>query len=124
MLTIGTEATFDAAHHIPGHPECGEVHGHSWRVEVVYKTLGSPALDKFGFLVDFGAIKDLIRQLDHPGTELNELPGLDFPSAENIAAWIWERLPRSHVACDVTVKVWESPWSHSHATWTGVRKWQ
>ncbi|MCA9242572.1 MAG: 6-carboxytetrahydropterin synthase QueD [Phycisphaerales bacterium] len=86
--------TFEAAHFLPTFPEghkCRRLHGHSFRVDVVVAGEIDPAV---GYLVDYGAIKaacEPIRvQLDHHC--LNEVPGLENPTAEMIAAWIWARL--------------------------------
>jgi 6-pyruvoyltetrahydropterin/6-carboxytetrahydropterin synthase len=47
-----------------------------------------------GWVVDFGEITDAWKPLhdvlDH--YYLNEVPGLENPTSENLARWIWERL--------------------------------
>jgi 6-pyruvoyl-tetrahydropterin synthase len=47
-----------------------------------------------GWFLDYGVIKEGVepirRQLDH--VYLNEVPGLENPTSENLARWIWERL--------------------------------
>ena len=49
---------------------------------------------KTGWLIDFaeikGAFQPLLDQLDH--RYLNEIDGLENPTAENVARWIWKRL--------------------------------
>ncbi|HET7731737.1 MAG TPA: 6-carboxytetrahydropterin synthase [Usitatibacter sp.] len=93
-LEIAYRFGFDAAHHFdhfpPGHPN-RSVHGHSFQVEV--SVAGHPA-EATGFVVDFA---DLEREcasvraaLDH--RMLNDIDGLDKPSLENLAAWIWAAL--------------------------------
>lgn len=86
--------TFEAAHRLPGAPpghKCGRLHGHSFRIEVICE---GEADEKTGWLIDFAEIK----QAYHPLEEcldhhyLNEVPGLENPTAENIARWIWVRL--------------------------------
>lgn len=86
--------TFEAAHRLPGFPpghKCTRLHGHSFRVEVVVAGDVDAAR---GYLIDFADIKDVCepirRQLDH--YYLNEIAGLENPTAEMIAAWIWQRL--------------------------------
>lgn len=59
-----------------------------------------------GWLVDYGVIKaaftPLFDQLDH--RYLNEVPGLENPTAENIARWIWAGLkPRLPVLAQINV---------------------
>jgi 6-pyruvoyltetrahydropterin/6-carboxytetrahydropterin synthase len=88
------EFSFDAAHGLPNAPpghKCTRLHGHRYRVEVVCEGEVDPTT---GWLVDFGEIKGafapLLEQLDH--RYLNELDGLENPTAENLAKWIWVRL--------------------------------
>jgi len=91
---VRQEFAFDAAHHFPempqGHKYHG-VHGHSFRVEVA---IGGTPRAPNGFVVDLGeldrACKQLHERLDHK--YLNEIPGLEKPSLENIAQWIWREL--------------------------------
>ena len=91
---IFREFTFEAAHRLPNVPEghkCARLHGHSYRV-IVHVT--GPVGDHSGWVMDFGDVKDaflpLEKQLDH--YYLNEVPGLENPTSENLAFWIWERL--------------------------------
>lgn len=85
---------FEAAHLLPTFPEghkCRRLHGHSFRVDVhVHGDLPPEQ----GYLLDYGAIKaafaPLRERLDH--RYLNEIPGLENPTAENLAVWIWNEL--------------------------------
>lgn len=86
--------TFEAAHTLPTFPEghkCRRLHGHSYRVDVVVSGAVDPAS---GYLIDYGDIRDacepIRKQLDH--YYLNEIEGLENPTSENIARWIWKRL--------------------------------
>lgn len=86
--------TFEAAHRLPSFPEghkCRRLHGHSYRVDVVVAGDVDPAR---GYLIDFGDVKaacEPVRQrLDH--YYLNEIEGLENPTAEILAAWLWSRL--------------------------------
>lgn len=88
---------FEAAHFLPTFPEghkCRRMHGHSFRVEVVVEGEVDP--DK-GYLVDYGDIKRAIKpiedRLDH--RVLNEIPGLENPTSESLAAWVWGELERA-----------------------------
>lgn len=91
---IFKEFTFEAAHRLPNVPtghKCERLHGHSFRVEVhVAGQLAEPA----GWVLDFADIaaawKPLHDTLDHH--YLNEVPGLENPTSENLARWIWGRL--------------------------------
>lgn len=86
--------TFEAAHRLPNAPsghKCRRLHGHSFSVELVCEGEIDP---KTGWLLDFGEIKrlfsPLLEQLDH--RYLNEVRGLENPTAENVARWIWQGL--------------------------------
>jgi 6-pyruvoyltetrahydropterin/6-carboxytetrahydropterin synthase len=88
---IGRTYHFESAHHLPLLPDrhkCKNVHGHNYRVDVI---LRGP-LDMRGFVKDFAEIDaevtPLIEQLDHH--LLNEVTGLENPTAEIIAAWFFE----------------------------------
>jgi 6-pyruvoyltetrahydropterin/6-carboxytetrahydropterin synthase len=86
--------SFEAAHSLPNVPsahKCARVHGHSYRIDIVVE--GS--IDsELGWLIDFAAIDEVARPvieaLDH--RYLNELPGLENPTSENIAIHIWSQL--------------------------------
>jgi 6-pyruvoyltetrahydropterin/6-carboxytetrahydropterin synthase len=94
---IFKEFTFEAAHRLPNVPEghkCARLHGHSYRVEV---RVGGEVGEESGWVVDFAdlsaAFKPLHSQLDH--YYLNEVPGLENPTSEVLAKWIWDRLESS-----------------------------
>lgn len=85
---------FEAAHSLPTFPEghkCRRLHGHSFRVCVEVAGEVDPAR---GYLIDYGEIKaacePVRRRLDH--FHLNEIPGLENPTAELLARWIWNQL--------------------------------
>ena len=94
---IFREFTFEAAHrlpHVPDGHKCARLHGHSYKVIIhVTGTVG----EHTGWVMDFGDLKDtfspLMEQLDHHS--LNDVPGLENPTSENLAKWIWERLTPS-----------------------------
>ena len=90
---IFKEFTFESAHRLPFVPEghkCFRLHGHSFRVEVHVTGDVDPAT---GWIMDFGEIKDkfqpLYEVLDH--NYLNDIEGLENPTSENLARWIWDR---------------------------------
>ena len=85
---------FEAAHLLPNLPlshKCRRLHGHSFQVEV---TVAGPIDPKLGWLIDYAditeAFKPLLDRLDH--YYLNEIPGLENPTSENVAIWIWQKL--------------------------------
>ena len=89
--------SFEAAHYLPAvavDHRCRNVHGHSYSVEV---RVGGPLVEPFGWILDLGDIEDrcdaVRRQLDH--RLLNEVPGLENPTSEILARWIWHELKNS-----------------------------
>lgn len=93
-MELFKEFTFEAAHRLPHVPEghkCGRLHGHSFRIELHVRGPVDPHL---GWVMDFAQLKDafqpLYDQLDHH--YLNEIQGLENPTSENLACWIWDRL--------------------------------
>jgi 6-pyruvoyltetrahydropterin/6-carboxytetrahydropterin synthase len=88
---------FEAAHYLPNVPEghkCRRMHGHSFRGEVAIRG----AVDAHtGWLIDFAdlkrAIDPIVARLDH--YLLNEVEGLENPTSEQLAMWMWARLAPS-----------------------------
>ena len=88
---------FEAAHllpHLAKEHKCRRLHGHSFKVEIAVEGECDPQL---GWVMDYAdmtaAFKPIWEELDH--FYLNEIPGLDNPTSENIALWIWNRLKKS-----------------------------
>ncbi len=84
----------EAAHRLPHVPEghkCARVHGHSFRIEVHVR---GELVEPEGWVMDFADLRrsfqPLFDQLDHH--YLNEIEGLENPTSENLARWIWDRL--------------------------------
>ncbi len=93
-MEIYKEFKFEAAHRLPNVPDghkCGRIHGHSFEVTIHIRGDVDPAM---GWVQDFADIKSAFRPLDEvlDHNYLNEIPGLENPTSENLAAWIWERL--------------------------------
>jgi 6-pyruvoyltetrahydropterin/6-carboxytetrahydropterin synthase len=93
-LEIFKAFTLESAHRLPNVPaghKCARVHGHSFRVEI---HVSGPVDDHLGWVMDFADVKaafdPLYRQLDHH--YLNDVPGLENPTSENLAKWIWQQL--------------------------------
>jgi 6-pyruvoyltetrahydropterin/6-carboxytetrahydropterin synthase len=88
---------FEAAHLLPHLPEthkCRRLHGHSFKVEV---KVSGPCDPRLGWVMDYAditaAFRPILQRLDH--YYLNEVPGLENPTSENIALWIWKELKPS-----------------------------
>jgi 6-pyruvoyltetrahydropterin/6-carboxytetrahydropterin synthase len=93
-MEIFKEFTFEAAHRLPNVPEghkCARLHGHSFQVRVSVHGVVHP---RSGWVMDFADLKQAYRpihdQLDH--RYLNEIPGLENPTSEELARWIWRAL--------------------------------
>lgn len=94
QISLTKTFRFEAAHWLPTFPQghkCRRLHGHSFIVDVVVEGEVDPAL---GYLMDFGQIKQAIdpvcNQLDHYC--LNDLAGLENPTAEMLAKWVYDQL--------------------------------
>jgi 6-pyruvoyltetrahydropterin/6-carboxytetrahydropterin synthase len=106
-MELFKEFTIEAAHRLPYAPaghKCQRLHGHSFRIELHVR--GSVEADT-GWVIDFGDIKQafqpLYEQLDHH--YLNEIEGLENPTSENLARWIWCRLREAlPLLCKVVVR--------------------
>lgn len=93
-MEIFKEVRFEAAHRLPNVPEghkCARLHGHSFKVQIhVEGDIGESS----GWVMDFSdidkAFRPLLERLDHH--YLNEIEGLENPTSEHLAKWIWERL--------------------------------
>lgn len=94
IVELVKDFRFEAAHMLPKVPEdhkCRRLHGHSYRVTVTVK---GEVDEEMGWLIDYGDIKEVVepvrKQLDH--YYLNEIEGLENPTSEVLARWIWDRL--------------------------------
>ena len=93
-MEIYKQFTFEAAHRLPNVPpghKCARLHGHSFDVTVHVR---GPLSAREGWVMDFAdlkaAVKPIIEELDH--FYLNDIAGLENPTSEVIARWIWRRL--------------------------------
>ena len=91
-MRLGITDTIDCAHLLPGHPKCGQLHGHTYKVEVVVE-----GEMKEGMVLDFADLKGRVRAVlaryDH--RHLNDF--MDLPTVEHIcerlATEVAERVP-------------------------------
>ncbi len=112
-FVLKTHVHFAAAHRLRGYQgDCEQLHGHNYKVEVEVRATG---LDENGMGIDFREIRvaarEVVGELDH--RFLNEIPPFDEvnPTAEHIAAYVFERLgrrlDREHAKV-LAVTVWET----------------
>lgn len=106
IMELRKSFQFEAAHLLPYLPKshkCRRLHGHSFQVEVV---VAGECDSKLGWLIDYAditkAFKPILEKLDH--YYLNQIPGLENPTSEIVAAWIWRKLkPRLPLLTEIVV---------------------
>ena len=100
-MKLGVIEHIDCAHHLPGHPRCGTVHGHTYKVELTIE-----GESRKGMVIDFADLKSTLRETlasyDH--RSLNDF--LDYPSVENICEMLQAELS-TRLPFRFTVRVWE-----------------
>ena len=97
QMEIYKEFTFESAHRLPnveeGH-KCGRLHGHSFKVTIF---VSGPVGETTGWVIDYSdmsqAFNPIWERLDHH--YLNDIPGLENPTSEVMAKWIWKELKPS-----------------------------
>lgn len=92
--TIFKDFYFEAAHYLPYVPKthkCRRLHGHSFLVRIEVE---GQIEKKTGWIIDYGEIRlkfePIYNKLDH--NFLNNIPGLENPTSEILAKWIWKSL--------------------------------
>ena len=108
-MRLGITDNVDCAHFLPGHPKCGQLHGHTYKVEVVIEGEA-----KDGMIVDFADLKTQTRtvlaQYDH--RSWNDV--LEYPSVENICSLLHAQL-KTRIAFPFTIRVFEG-----HGKWAEI----
>lgn len=107
VVELVKDFSFEAAHFLPNLPaehKCRRMHGHSFRGEVAVR---GPIDPHTGWLIDFGDLRRLLSpvvgQLDH--YLLNEIEGLENPTSEMLAVWLWRKLiPQLPILTRVTIE--------------------
>lgn len=94
QVELEKDFTLECAHRLPRVPvghKCARLHGHSFRVTV---RVAGEVDERVGWLVDYAelsrAFAPLHEELDHRC--LNDVPGLENPTSEALARWIFDRL--------------------------------
>jgi len=119
-MRIFRQFTFDAAHrlnHLPQGHKCANLHGHTYTLKVFLQ--GAPQ-QPIGWVRDFAEVKQLVNQhalnqLDH--STLNDIPGLEQPTTEHIAQWIWNNL-KPNLPELIELELWEN--TNSGVTYAGT----
>lgn len=114
---LSGEATFSAAHTLPGVELCDRMHGHNWRFRLTVRIEPS-GLDRAGMGVDFRVLEQTARTIadEFEHRYLNDLPAFAGapPSAERIvevvASRATARLAEVAPAARLEeVELWEMP---------------
>lgn len=106
---------FESAQTLPrvgaGH-KCGKLHGHSFKVEISVEGEVNPETGWFYDHAEISrAMKPLVAQLDH--AYLNDILGLENPTIELMARWLWDRLaPQCPGLCEIVIH--ETPTARCH----------
>ena len=104
-IRLHTEGWFDAAHHLDRYEgACKNLHGHTYKVELWVEG-DETHLDMTGILLDFGRLKEILKEFDHAG-DLTVNMGYNS-TAENQVLYIYNRLKSSHPDLDFCVRVYE-----------------
>ena len=108
-ITLSKTFRFDAAHRLPRVPaghKCGRLHGHSYQIDVIVSGDVDPDT---GMVIDFAEIErawqPLHDVLDH--YYLNEIEGLENPTSEILAEWIYRRI-KPNLPCLSAIYVHET----------------
>ena len=114
-IKITKQFKFEAAHFLPNYEgACNNLHGHSYLLEISLEGYPKENGSEMGMVMDFGRLKkivneEIIEKMDHH--LLNDIPGLENPTAEKMVVWVWnilfEKLPDI-----VSVKLWETETSY------------
>jgi 6-pyruvoyltetrahydropterin/6-carboxytetrahydropterin synthase len=103
VMRVSRVYAFQAAHRLPMLPaehKCSRLHGHSYEVEIEVRG----RCDELGWVCDFSRLDaawdSLGAHLDH--RYLNELEGLQCPTSEVIALYLWQRFA-TYFKDDVTL---------------------
>lgn len=105
MFRVARTVEISAAHRLPGHPKCGKVHGHNYRITVWAEAQN---VDHRGMVVDFGEISEIVKRFDHTTIKIGGMP----PTAEIIARHICEEIEN---ATKVRVEETTGSWAEFEA---------
>jgi 6-pyruvoyltetrahydropterin/6-carboxytetrahydropterin synthase len=87
-VIIGKSFKFCAAHFIPDHPKCGEIHGHDYTVTIELQG----EVNESGMVVDFTKLSYemgiILGKMDHQF--LNKI--LPIPTCENLCLFIYDKI--------------------------------
>ena len=99
VMIVGKSFKFDSAHYLPGHNKCGEIHGHTYTLEVRVKG----EVNKDGMVMDLHELKEIIERIIKPFDHqlLNEF--ISNPTCENLS-WLIFKAVKSELAEGLTLE--------------------
>lgn len=86
-MKLGLVEFMDCAHFLPGHPRCGTLHGHTYKVEVEIE-----GDSRSGMIMDFSDLRSILREAmsEYDHKPLNDY--IDYPSVENVCILLREKI--------------------------------
>ena len=100
-MKLGLTEYVDCAHFLEGHPRCGRLHGHTYRIDV---TIAGETKD--GMVLDFAVFREKVRSVLEPYDHILWNDVLEYPSVENICALLARRLGEA-LPYQVSIRVFE-----------------
>jgi 6-pyruvoyltetrahydropterin/6-carboxytetrahydropterin synthase len=100
-MRLGITEYIDCAHFLPGHVKCGQLHGHTYKIEVIIEGPKSG-----GMVIDFNDLKLRTREVLSRYDHRNWNDVLEFPSVENICELLSSQL-KERLGFPFVVRVWE-----------------
>ncbi len=105
-MRLGITEYIDCAHHLPGHPKCGQLHGHTYQVDVSIE-----GDHQGGMLLDFADLKKAVREVLARYDQKDWNDFLKYPTVENICELVHGKL-KEKLTYPFKVRVWEG-----HGKW-------
>ena len=101
-MKLGVIEYIDSAHFIPGHETCGNMHGHTYKVEFIIEGEKKES----GMVMDFYDLKSILRKVlsEYDHRCLNDI--VEYPSVENICESVYNKL-RDKIDMPFTLRIWE-----------------
>lgn len=100
-MKIGIVEYIDCAHHLPEHPKCGIVHGHTYKIELAIE-----GETRQGMVLDFADLKRMVRSVLGNYDHRNWNDFMAYPSVENICEFLHSKL-KPELRFPFTLRVWE-----------------
>jgi len=121
-VTATKSMDFSYSHRLPRYNgKCQNLHGHNGTIEVEVKEGWVPTGKWLGgtyetMAIDFGTLKAILKEqivdlLDH--NHLNDIPGLEIPTAESMTKWCVKRLLPIFKGNLIRVRIYETKDSYS-----------